>query len=88
MESPWKTLRDRLRRRFIRTIDVISILGLDAVVLAVGYAVIRVAEALSGSANKFFEAARVVSGGLFLLLYLVLVFFDILEFFRGHQASS
>lgn len=82
MRPEWQQLVLRLERRLVRTIDVISILAMDAVLLGFGYLVIRGAEALSGSGNKFFDAARVVSAGLFLLLYLVMVAYDFWDFLK------
>jgi hypothetical protein len=82
MRPEWQQLGLRLEKRLVRTIDVISILLLDAVLLALGYAVIRSAEALSGSGNRYFEVARTMSGMLFLLLYLVMVIYDFKEFVK------
>lgn len=82
MHQDWKEFGDRLRRTAIRTLDVIKILLFDAVVLAVGYVVTRVAAGLSGSGSRLFEFAREVSGGVFLLLYLAWVIHDMIEFFR------
>jgi hypothetical protein len=82
MRSPWQKLLADLELRVVRSIDVIGILVLDAVVLAVGYLVIRGAEILSGSDSRWFAAARLVSEALFLVLYLMLVVYDVLDFLR------
>jgi hypothetical protein len=82
MRGQWQKLLADLELRLIRTLDVIGILVLDAVVLAVGYLVIRGAEILSGSDSRWFAAARLVSEALFLVLYLLLVAYDLLDFLR------
>ncbi len=83
MDQEWHELGQRFLRRVIRTLDVITILSLDSVILAFGYVLIRAAAALSGTGSRFFEAAREVSAGLFLLLYLVWIFFDLRDFLKG-----
>jgi hypothetical protein len=60
MDQEWHELGQRSLRRVIRTLDVITILSLDSVILAFGYVLIRAAAALSGSGSRFFEAAREV----------------------------
>jgi hypothetical protein len=83
MRPEWQDLFSRLERRLVRTIDVVSILVFDSVIIVGGYGLIRGLEALSGSSNPFFDAARHVSAAVFLLLYLTWVSQDLIGFWRG-----
>lgn len=82
MKAEWKNLWERIQRRLIRAIDVLSILALDATLLAFAYLVVRIVEALAGSGNRFYDAARQVSAAVFLVLYLAWVGSDVWEFLR------
>jgi hypothetical protein len=86
-ETAWRNLGWRVQARFITAIDVLSILLLDGVILAGGYGVIRLTEYLSDSASTFFEAARQLSAGLFLLLYAVTVCFHVVRFIKQELRS-
>jgi hypothetical protein len=63
-------------------LDVVNIMVSDAVILVMGYLVIRGAESLPGSNSKVFAAAKEISQGVFLVLYLAWVIFDLWDFFR------
>ena len=67
MRAEWKELWERVQRRLIRTLDVLSILALDAALLVFAYLVVRIVEALAGSGNRFYDAARQVSAAVFLV---------------------
>lgn len=82
MRSEWRQFLARVEKRLIRMLDVITILVCDSVIMAGGYGLIRIAEALSGSGNEFFNAARHISAGVFLLLYLVWLYIDLTEFWK------
>ena len=69
-------------------VDVASILLLDAVVIGLGYGLTRVFEHFRHSESKSFEAARRVSEGLFLLVYLAWVVFDLFEYVREEYRNS
>ncbi len=71
MRIVWRDFVHRLELRFIRLLDVVNILVFDGVILGCGYAIIRLAEGMQRTGNRFFDAARSVSAGVFLLLYLV-----------------
>jgi hypothetical protein len=78
----WRRLWQRVQRRAIRALDVLSILALDAILLVFSYLVVRIVEALTGSGNRFYDAARAVSGVVLLVLYLAWVGNDLWEFLR------
>jgi hypothetical protein len=73
MRQRWNDFFDRLETRLIRVLDVLSILLFDATIIGFGYFIIHMTELLSESHSKFFDAAREVSSGVFLLLYLMWV---------------
>jgi hypothetical protein len=79
----WHELWQRIQRRVIRAADVLSIIALDAVILLFAYFLVRLVEALAGSGNRFFDAARAVSAPVFLVLYLVWVIGDVWDFLKG-----
>lgn len=81
-EGPWGNLGNRLQLRMIRVIDILSILAADFVVVIVGYGIIRLVSTLTEVHSKFFEVAKQISEGAFLLLYGILVFVDIFEFVK------
>jgi hypothetical protein len=76
----WRGLWERIQRRVIRAADVLSIMALDAVILIFAYIVVRLVGDLAGSGNRFYDAARIVSAAVFLVLYLVWVAVDLWEF--------
>jgi len=78
----WRELWGRIQRRMIRAGDVLSILALDAAILAFAYLIVRLVGALAGSGNRVYDAARTVSAGVFLVLYLVWVAGDVWDFLR------
>ena len=82
MSADWPALWERIQVRTIRVIDVISILLIDAIIIAGGYAFIRFAAHFADSGSQFFNAARKFSEGAFLLLYVAMVVFDLIEYVR------
>jgi hypothetical protein len=82
LDQDWLNFLNRLKRRLIRVLDVLSVMVFDGVILGIGYALVRVAETLTGSGSGFFEAARKISSGVFLLLYVTWVGFDIWDFLK------
>jgi hypothetical protein len=82
MIEDWKGLWERLQRRLIRVVDVLSILALDAILLLFAYLVVRIVEGLASSGNRFYDAARHVSAVVFLVLYLAWVGSDVWEFLK------
>jgi hypothetical protein len=88
MNADWPALWDRIQARTIRVIDVISILLIDAIIIAVGYAFTRFAAHFAHSGSQFFDAARRFSEGAFLLLYVAMVFFDLYEYVRVEYQST
>lgn len=82
-ENAWASLGYRLQLRLIRIIDIFSILAADLVVVVMGYGIIRLVSVLSAVNSNFFDTAKQISEGAFLLLYSILVIVDIFEFVRG-----
>jgi hypothetical protein len=83
--ADWRALWNRVQLRLITALDVVSILICDAVILGAGYVIINLTEHLDGSrwsprVLAFFETARSLSAGLFLLLYVVVVGFHLWRF--------
>jgi hypothetical protein len=85
--SDFRLLGGRLRKRIIRVLDVVSILVLDSAMIGVGYGLERLLGHLDRSGSKSFEAARKFSEGLFLLMYLAWVVFDLWDYFEGEYRS-
>ncbi len=88
MASEWPDLGRRLKGRLIRVIDVVSILLFDLVVLLLGYLLTWIVETTTTEGDVLLDLARAISHGTFLLLYLVWVVFDLVEFFRHEYQGS
>lgn len=94
--NEWHALLERVQRRVITALDLISILICDAVILGAGFGVISVTEhfrapdqgAWSARVLAFFEVARDLSAGLFLLLYVVVVGFHVWRFFKQELSAG
>jgi hypothetical protein len=83
-KADWSGLWVRTQRSCVMTLDITRILVLDAVLLAIGYLIIRLT-ALIADGDAFFLVAHKLSHGLFLLLYVILAGFDIVELFKGRR---
>jgi hypothetical protein len=82
----WADLSFRLQRRAIRVIDISTILFADGLIIGIGSWVARVAAPyFSSSGSEFFESAKKLSEGVFLLLYIAFAAFDIFEYLRAEQ---
>ncbi len=57
-------------------------------VIAIGYTVILIAHKLSDPLSKFFDAAKMLSEAVFLLLYAILVVVDCIEFLRKEHREN
>jgi uncharacterized membrane protein YozB (DUF420 family) len=82
MNSEWSDLGRRAEARFIRVLDILSIMASDLVVIAIGYGVILIASHLSNPDSRFFNVAKNISEGVFLILYVIMVVVDCWEFFK------
>ncbi len=78
----WRKLGGRVEKRLVRTLDVASILLLDAAVLALLYGVIWAVDQVTGSENKTFAYAKSVSHAIILVLYIVWAIWDVVELVR------
>ena len=85
--SEWQRFAEREVRRFIRAMDVVSIMAFDSVLVAVGYGFIKLAGRFAGSGSQSFEAARKVSEAAFLLIYVAWVIFDLYDFLHEEYRS-
>jgi len=79
----WRGLAERLNQRLIRALDIASILLLDAVILLIGYGLLKLVDSLTDSGNSYFSVAVEISGGTFLLLYLVFIVRDLWDFLQS-----
>jgi hypothetical protein len=80
--SEWQRFAEREVRRFIRALDVVSIMSFDSVLVSVGYGFIKLASHFGGSGSQAFEVARKVSEAAFLLIYVAWVIFDLYDFLQ------
>jgi len=84
LSEQWVALWGRVQRRAIRVIDIVTILIADGLIMALGYRLVRFGtHFLSNSGSTFFDAAKEVSEGVFLLLYMAFITFDIGEYVRS-----
>lgn len=88
MLTEWFSLGERIKRRLIRVLDILSILFCDLIVIGIGYGVIRLARLLSGPESKFFNIARQLSEAAFLILYVIMVFIDCWEFLMRESREN
>ena len=65
-----------------------SILVFDLVFLLLGYLLTWIVEVTTTEGDALLDMARAISHGTFLLLYLVWVVLDLLEFFRDEYQES
>ena len=82
MNSEWSGLRGRVEGRLIRVLDILSIMVCDLVVIIIGYGVILAARHLSSQDSLFFNTAKQISEGVFLILYVIMVAVDCWEFLK------
>ena len=78
----WSALRHRLERRVIRVVDIASILLADAVIVWLGFKLVKTAAAYANSGDPYFEAARKLSHAVFLIMYVAYVAVDLSEYIR------
>ena len=79
-DKDFGALRERLKHRLIRSVDISSILILDAVILLLGYGLIKFVHLVAVDGTELFQMTEVVSEGAFLLVYVAWVAWDLLEF--------
>ncbi len=88
MATKRTVLGQRLRRHFFRGIGVASILVFNSVLLLLGYLLTWVIETTTSEGDALLDIARAFSRGTFLLLYLVWVVLDLVEFFRSEYSGQ
>jgi hypothetical protein len=87
MRSEWQAFAERLERRLIRSLDVASILILDAIILVLGYVILWFVNKVTSDEDAFFNVAKAISHGTLVLLYLCWAVSDVWEFLR-HEADG
>jgi hypothetical protein len=85
--NEWQRFAEREVRRFIRALDVVSIMLFDFVLVALGYGLIKFASRFADSHSQSFEAARKVSEAAFLLIYVAWVVLDLTDFLYEEYRS-
>ena len=79
-KADWSGIWVRTQRSCIRTLDFARIFVFDGGILALGKGVIYVSAKLGAPGNRYLEAAHTLSHMLFLLLYVITVFLDVVEY--------
>lgn len=69
-------------------LDFLRIFFFDGVILLGGNGIVFLTSKFIVNNDGIFHAARRVSDALFLLLYVIVVFFDIIEFFREQRLAT
>jgi hypothetical protein len=86
LEKPdWSGLWVRTQCRCVTTLDLVGILFFDALILFVAGGIIYTVDKLVKVDNAFFKAAVMLSGGLFLLLYVMVVWRHVVEFLQDRR---
>ncbi|MGA9566985.1 MAG: hypothetical protein WBS19_15800 [Candidatus Korobacteraceae bacterium] len=83
MRQAWTDFGLRVEKRIVSALDVASILVLDAVILLLGFLVIKGAEKVADPPNAFFDVVVQVSHGAFLLLYVAFAGRHLWEFIKS-----
>jgi hypothetical protein len=83
-DNGFEGLKSRVKHRFIRSIDIASILVFDAIILLLGYVLIRIVHFVAVDGGELFHTATVISQWVFLLLFLAYVGWDLYEFAKQH----
>ena len=88
-EALWPAFRQRSMRRIVVALDVLEIFILDSIVLGISYFVFTVVDSLSHTPpGGFWDTARNISHGFFVLFYLAWLLKDLYEFLFLHRVKS
>ena len=80
-EKPdWSGLWTRTQRSCVTTLDLARILLFDAIILLIGKAILYATDKWMQANDEFFKVAHRLSHGLFLLLYVIVAGFHVIEF--------
>jgi hypothetical protein len=80
-EKPdWSGLWIRTQRSCVTTLDLARILLFDAIILFIGKAILYATDKWIQANDQFFKVAHQLSHGLFLLLYVTVAGFHVIEF--------
>jgi hypothetical protein len=82
----WSGLWLRTQRSCVTTLDLVRILLFDAIILLVGKGILYATDRWAGANDGFFKVAHQVSHGLFLLLYVIVAGFHVVEFLIDQRA--
>jgi len=88
ISDEWAGLWLRIQRSLITALDFSRILVFDAVILMIGYGVTHVTARWTDKRDDLFVVAVKLSHGLFLLLYVVVVVFHIVEFIKDQRHAQ
>jgi hypothetical protein len=84
----WRGLWLRIQRSCVTTLDLFRIMFFDAVILILGNGIVQLTAKFVTENDGFFRVASRLSQGLFLLLYVIVVTFHIVEFFQEQRRGS
>jgi len=84
----WSGLWMRMQRSCVTTLDLLRILLFDAIILVFGNGLVQLTSRFVAQGDKFFDIALKLSHGLFLLLYIIIVTFHIVEFIQEQRRAS
>jgi len=87
-KADWRGLWLRTQRSCITTLDLLRILIFDAIILLVGNGLVQLTSRLGVASDGFFQVALKLSHGLFLLLYVIIVTFHIVEFIQEQRRAA
>jgi hypothetical protein len=84
----WRGLWFRTQRRCVTTLDLLEILLFDAIILVFGNGLVHLTSKFIVVGDDVFQVALKLSHGLFLLLYVIVVTFHIVEFVQEHRRAT
>jgi hypothetical protein len=87
-KADWSGFWVRTQRSCIRTLDFARIFLFDGGILALGKGVVYISAKLGAPGNKYLEAAHTLSQMLFLLLYVITVCVDVVEYILEQRHQS
>jgi hypothetical protein len=87
-KADWPGLWQRLQRRCITALELLQIMVLDAVILLAAGFIFWLFSTFAPEGNAVLQAGKKLSHGMFLILYTIVVFFDVVGFFKNQRRAS